>query len=97
MVDIYEIAPQDKDPNAEPPATRYAHAGQEARMARYQTLLAKLASNDDLAGAAAAGRIDWDAPEEDGGEAQTDAVPVKVEVGSQPLVGTFAEAATAMR
>lgn len=97
MVDIYEIVPQDKDPHTQAPATRYAHAGQEARIARYQTLLTKLASNDDLAGAAAAGRIDWDAPEEDSSEAQTDIVPVKVEADNRPLVGTFAEAATAMR
>lgn len=97
MVDIYEIAPQDKDPHTEPPTTHYAHAGQEARMARYQTLLTKLASNDDLAAAAVAGRIDWDVSEEDNMEVQSDATPVKVEADSRPLVGTFAEAATAMK
>jgi len=98
MVDVYEIAPQDKDLHGEPPATHYAHAGQEARMARYQTLLTKLASNDDLAGAAAvAGRIDWDAPEEDNVEMYGNSVPVKIEADSAPLVGTFAEAATAMK
>jgi hypothetical protein len=98
MVDIYEIAPQDKDLHSEPPTTHYAHAGQEARMARYQTLLTKLASNDDLAGAAAvAGRIDWDAPEEDHMEAHRNVTPIKIEADSTTLVGTFAEAATAMK
>jgi hypothetical protein len=97
MVDIYEIAPLDKDPHADPPATHYAHAGQEARMARYQTLLTKLSSNDDLAAAAVAERIDWDTPEEDNIEVQWNAPAVKVETDSRPLVGTFAEAATAMK
>lgn len=95
MVDIYEIAPQDKDPHTEP-ATHYAHAGQEARMARYQTLLTKLSSNDDLAAAAVAGRLDWDAPEEENVDVHGTVTPVKVEADSRPLVGTFAEAATAM-
>ncbi|KAB5543132.1 late endosomal/lysosomal adaptor and MAPK and MTOR activator-domain-containing protein [Coniochaeta sp. 2T2.1] len=98
MVDVYEIAPQDKDPHTELSATYYAPAGQEARMARYQTLLTKLASNDDLAGAAAvAGRIDWDAPDEDTVEVYPHTTPVKVEADNTPLVGTFAEAATAMK
>ncbi|KAH8902064.1 hypothetical protein BR93DRAFT_363643 [Coniochaeta sp. PMI_546] len=97
MVDIYEIAPQDKDPHTEPLAAHYATAGQEARMARYQTLLTQLSSNDDLAAAAVAGRVDWDAPEEDKIEAQGSAAPMKVEADNRPLVGTFAEAATAMK
>jgi hypothetical protein len=97
MVDIYEIAPRDKDPQTGSPAAHYAHAGQEARMARYQSLLTKLSSNDDLAAAAVAGRVEWDAPEEDNIELQKSTAPVKVEADSGPLVGTFAEAATAMR
>lgn len=98
MVDIYEIAPQDNMPLTGPPATQYAHAGQDARMARYQSLLTKLSSNEDLAGTAAiAGRVDWDAPEEYNIEMQKNTLPLKVEVDSKPLVGTFAEAATAMK
>jgi len=97
MVDIYEIVPQEGDRYTGPPVTQYANAGQNARMARYQSLLTKLSSNEDLAAAAVAGRVDWDAPEDDNIEMQKNVTPVKVEVDSTPLVGTFAEAATAMR
>lgn len=97
MVDIYEIAPQDKDLHTAAPAAHYAYAGQEARLARYHSLLTKLSSHDDLTAAALAGRVEWDIPEEDTIEMQKNAVLVKIEAGSEPLVGTFAEAATAMR
>ncbi|KAK3693221.1 late endosomal/lysosomal adaptor and MAPK and MTOR activator-domain-containing protein [Podospora appendiculata] len=91
MVDIYDIVPQDKAAQAAP--APYAHAGQEARMARYQTLLSKLSSHEDLASVA---RVDWGTPEDDTIEMQHSAAPIKPE-GGEALVGNFADAAAAMR
>lgn len=89
MVDIFEIAPQGGVARITPAA--YAPSGQDARLARYQTLLSKL-SVDDLAADA---RIDWTLQEEDTVEMQRSVPPVKAEVG-EPLVGNFADAAAAV-
>ncbi|KAK4147344.1 uncharacterized protein C8A04DRAFT_9017 [Dichotomopilus funicola] len=91
MVDIYEIVPQDKPTQAAPDP--YAYAGQDATTARYQTLLSKLSSHDDLLSVA---RVDWGTPDDDTIEMQQGAVPVKVDDGGS-LVGNFADAAAAMR
>lgn len=91
MVDIYEIVPQDK--TVQPPATPYIYAGQDATTVRYQTLLSKLSSHDDLASVA---RVDWGSPDDDTIEMQQGAVPIKVDEGGS-LVGNFADAAAAMR
>jgi len=92
MVDIYEIVPQDK--TAQPPAGPYIYAGQDATTVRYQTLLSKLASHDDLASVA---RVDWGSPDDDTIEMQQGAVPIKVDDDDDTLVGNFADAAAAMR
>lgn len=97
MVDVYEIAPQDKTAYNDETTANYAYAGQEARLARYQSLLTKLSAHDGPAAAAVAGRVDWDGHDEDDIETQRDAGLVKVEASGEPLVGTFGEAAAAMR
>jgi hypothetical protein len=91
MVDIYDIVPQDKMLQDVP--AHYAHAGHDARMAPYQTLLSKLSSHDDLSSVA---RVDWGDPDDDTIEMQQSTVPVKLEP-SEALVGNFADAAAAMR
>jgi hypothetical protein len=97
MVDIYEIAPQDSRIQNDDTTASYVQAGQEARMARYQSLLTKLSAHDGPGAAAVAGRIDWDAPEEDEIETQGNGSLVQVEANGEPLVGTFGEAAAAMQ
>lgn len=91
MVDIYEIVPQDK--NAQPAPGPYVYAGQDATTVRYQTLLSKLASHDDLASVA---RVDWGSPDDDTIELQQGAVLINVD-DDDTLVGNFADAAAAMR
>ncbi|KAK3349797.1 hypothetical protein B0T25DRAFT_519919 [Lasiosphaeria hispida] len=92
MVDIYDIVPQDEAVHAAAP-TPYAYAAQEPHIARYQTLLSKLSSHDDLASVA---RVDWGVPDDGNIEMQRNAVPLKLD-GSEALVGNFADAAAAMR
>ncbi|KAK4128052.1 hypothetical protein N657DRAFT_561388 [Parathielavia appendiculata] len=91
MVDIYEIVPQDKA--AEPAPGPYVYAGQDATTIRYQTLLSKLSSHDDLAAVAC---VDWGFPDDDTIEMQQGTVPIKVD-GGDTLIGNFADAAAAMR
>ncbi|KAL2259839.1 hypothetical protein VTK26DRAFT_6338 [Humicola hyalothermophila] len=91
MVDIYDIVPHDKAAQPGPPP--YAYPGHDPTAARYQTLLSKLSSHDDLAAVA---RVDWGSPEDDTIEMQQGAVPIKVD-GGDALVGNFADAAAAMR
>ncbi|KAL2141632.1 hypothetical protein VTI28DRAFT_2126 [Corynascus sepedonium] len=91
MVDIYDIVPQDK--TVQPSPGPYVYVGQDATTVRYQTLLSKLSSHDDLLPAA---RVDWGSPDDDTIEMQQGAVPIKVD-GSESLVGNFADAAAAMR
>lgn len=97
MVDVYEIAPQESRILNDEATASYVQAGQEARMARYQSLLTKLSARDGPGAAAVAGRIEWDAPEEDDIEHQGNGSLVKVEANAEPLVGTFREAAAAMQ
>jgi len=92
MVDIYDIVPQEEAVHADAP-TPYTYAGEEPHMARYQTLLSKLSSHDDLPSVA---RVDWGTPEDDTIEMQHSVVPIKLE-GADALVGNFADAAAAMR
>jgi len=92
MVDIYDIVPQDKAVHAAAP-TPYAYAGQEPHLARYQTLLSKLSSHDDLTSVA---RVDWGVPDDGTVEMQQTAAPIKLDDG-EALVGNFADAAAAMR
>ncbi|KAK3315801.1 late endosomal/lysosomal adaptor and MAPK and MTOR activator-domain-containing protein [Apodospora peruviana] len=88
MVDIYDIVPQDKIVQ-QVETTPYSYTGQDPAVARYQTLLSKLSSHDDLASVA---RVDWGVPEEDTIEMS----PTKGE-GGEAFVGNFTDAAAAMR
>ncbi|KAK3940451.1 late endosomal/lysosomal adaptor and MAPK and MTOR activator-domain-containing protein [Diplogelasinospora grovesii] len=105
MVDIYDIVPQDKavvqPAQAAAAPAPFTYAAQEARMARYQTLLSKLSSHDeDYLLTTSVARVDWGVPEDDNIEMQKSvlAAPVvKLEGGEGPLVGNFADAAAAMR
>ncbi|EAQ85393.1 hypothetical protein CHGG_09407 [Chaetomium globosum CBS 148.51] len=90
MVDIYEIVPQDKAAQTAPGP--YVYVGQDATTVRYQTLLSKLSSHDDLPSVA---RVDWGTPDDDTIEMQQGVMPIKVE-GGDSLVGNFADAAAAM-
>ncbi|KAK4107852.1 hypothetical protein N656DRAFT_784821 [Canariomyces notabilis] len=93
MVDIYDIVPQDKA--MQPSAAPYTYAAHDATMARYQTLLSKLSSQDNLASVA---RVDWGTPDDDNIEMQQNALPVPIKIdGGEVLVGNFADAAAAMR
>ncbi|KAM7200011.1 Late endosomal/lysosomal adaptor and MAPK and MTOR activator domain containing protein [Rhypophila sp. PSN 637] len=99
MVDIYDIVPQDKVVQIAP-APSYMYAGQEGeRMARYQTLLSKLSSHDDLASVA---RIDWGVPEDDSTmelQHNSAAATLIKPLGpaNEALVGNFTDAAAIMR
>ena len=89
MVDVFEIAPSEDAPRTTP--VPYALAGQEARVARYQNLLSKLAVTEELGPEV---RVDWAPRADDTIEMQQNVPAVKAKVG-EPLVGNFADAATA--
>jgi hypothetical protein len=86
LVDIFEIIPP--PPQQAHPA---ALAGQDARISRYQNILSKLSTDDDLNMAIAQGQVDW-MSDDDAMEMPTG--PPSVKQG-EPLVGTFADAAAA--
>ncbi|EAA29558.1 hypothetical protein GE21DRAFT_9396 [Neurospora crassa] len=90
MVDIYDMVPHDK-PMQDAPAP-YGFANQ-----RYNALLSKLSTHDDMAAVA---RVDWGTPEDDSMEmlrkASLPTIPIKAE-GGEALVGNFTDAAAAMR
>jgi hypothetical protein len=90
MVDVYDIVPQDKAP--QPAANAYLYSGQDPIAVRYQTLLSKLASQEDLAAVA---RVDWGSSDDDTIEMQQGAPPIQVK-GVDNLVGDFTAAAAAM-
>lgn len=92
LVDIYDVAPEEEAVPADDP-TPSEHAVEEPHMARYQTLLSKLSSHDDLPSVV---RVDWGTPEDDTIEMQPSVVPIKLE-SADALVGNFADAAAAMR
>jgi len=89
MVDVFEIAPSEAAPRMTPAS--YALAGQEARVARYQNLLSKLAVTEALDPEV---RVDWIPRVDDTIEMQQGVPTVKAEAGA-PLVGNFTDAATA--
>lgn len=91
MVDIYDIVSPGKE--AQPVTAPFSFAGQDPAAVRYQTLLSKLSSHDDLASVA---RVDWGAPDDDTIEMQQGSVTIKVD-GGDTLIGNFADAAAAMR
>ncbi|KKA30402.1 hypothetical protein TD95_003977, partial [Thielaviopsis punctulata] len=92
MVDVYEISDTTR-----PAPAPFAYSGQEARLARYQTLLSRIAGNDDAVEA-----IEITTPpllvSADEGMATT---PLELSAAGldkeAALVGTFADAAAAMQ
>ncbi|KAF4985676.1 hypothetical protein FDECE_16399 [Fusarium decemcellulare] len=94
MVDIFEIAPQENP--ARGTTTPFAYAGQGARLARYQHLVAKLSNQGESP--ANGVKVDW-LPEDETIEMQKNG-PASIktlESDDGPLVGTFADAAAAMQ
>ena len=95
MVDIFEIAPQDS--NGRTSSTPFAYAGgQGARVARYQHLVSKLSTGG--ASPPAGVRVDWLA-DDDTIEAYNER-PASLKTLDEEdgaLVGTFADAAAAMK
>lgn len=94
MVDIFEIAPQDNTPRGT--STPFAYAGQGARLARYQHLVSKLNTQHDSPPPGV--KVDW-LPEDETIEMQRNGQGSIKTLDSDdgPLVGTFADAAAAMK
>ncbi|KAF9773301.1 hypothetical protein IL306_008939 [Fusarium sp. DS 682] len=93
--DIFEIAPQENANRGT--TTPFAYAGQGARLARYQHLVSKLSNQGDNSPASGV-KVDW-LPEDETIEMQKNG-PASIktlESDEGPLVGTFADAAAAMR
>lgn len=95
MVDIFEITPAETSTRTS--ANAFAYTGQGARVARYQHLISKLDSEDNLASPAGV-KVDWmeddDTTDTPGGN---DSAVSRPQNDEGPLVGTFADAAAAMR
>ncbi|KAI1204087.1 late endosomal/lysosomal adaptor and MAPK and MTOR activator-domain-containing protein [Annulohypoxylon truncatum] len=86
LVDVFEIAPQESQRTQ--PAL---FSGQEARMARYQNILAKLSTETEATSAdGGPGTVEWLLSEDDTVELQGNLPSIKDEAGG-PLVGTFAD------
>lgn len=96
MVDIFEITPGETSVRAS--ANAFAYAGQGARVARYQNLISKLESEDNDASMAGV-KVDWMGEEEntEAADANPSTALRAPPVDEGPLVGTFADAAAAMR
>nr|WNZ75434.1 hypothetical protein [Trichoderma harzianum] len=95
MVDIFEIAPQDPIGRTST-TTLFAYAGQGARVARYHHLVSKLSTQEDSPPAGI--KVDWLA-DEDAGElhGERPASLRTLDDDDAALVGTFADAAAAMK
>lgn len=93
MVDVFEIAPP---PGAgRPSPTNFAYAGQGARLARYQHLVAKLNADEDSPPTGI--KVGW-LDDDDATEMQGNNRPASsttCDGGDDALVGTFADAAAA--
>ncbi|KAI1091051.1 late endosomal/lysosomal adaptor and MAPK and MTOR activator-domain-containing protein [Rostrohypoxylon terebratum] len=86
LVDVFEITPQESQRTQ--PAL---FSGQEARMARYQNILAKLSTEGEMNSAdGGPGAVEWLLSEDDTVELQGNLPIIKDEAGG-PLVGTFAD------
>lgn len=96
MVDIFEITPGETSTRT--PTNNFAYVGQGARVARYQHLISKLDSQENDVSAAGV-KVDWmgedDGAETPGTSESTPSRPPRNDEG--PLVGTFADAAAAMK
>jgi len=94
MVDIFEIAPNESSFKAS--SNAFAYSGQGARLARYQHLVSKLnTSEDDTAPAGV--KVDWPAEEQQGQAIVRSTTSSTRRDDYGPLVGTFADAAAAMK
>ncbi|KAM0254668.1 hypothetical protein ACHAQJ_006518 [Trichoderma viride] len=95
MVDIFEIAPQASTGRVSS-STTFAYAGQGARVARYHHLVSKLSTQEDSPPAGI--KVDWLA-DEDASELHGDrpASLKTLDEDDAALVGTFADAAAAMK
>lgn len=95
MVDIFEIAPHDATGRTSS-TTLFAYAGQGARVARYHHLVSKLSTHENSPPAGI--KIDWLA-DEDASELHDDRPESlkTLDEDDAALVGTFADAAAAMK
>lgn len=94
MVDIFEIAPSES--SGRTGSNAFAYSAHGARMARYQHLVSKLNSDENDTTPAGV-KVDWladEAPAE-GTLSPRSANSTRNDDG--PLVGTFADAAAAMK
>lgn len=97
MVDVFEIGPHDAS-GLVGTSTPFAYAGQGARVARYQHLVSKLSTEDD--DTAHGIKVDWLTDDDDSLELQSNrsaSIKTLDDENSGPLVGTFADAAAAMK
>ncbi|KAI0405074.1 late endosomal/lysosomal adaptor and MAPK and MTOR activator-domain-containing protein [Xylaria palmicola] len=91
LIDVFEITPQES--HRPPPAM---FPGHDVRLARYQTILAKLSSEDGTATADGnQGAVAWLVSEETNGDVAEHNITIK-EGSAGPLVGTFADAVAAV-
>ena len=95
MVDIFEIAPQEPSTRSSS-TTPFAYSGQGARVARYQHLVSKLSTDNDSPPPGV--KVDWLADDDNIEMQRNRPASVKTADGDDdPLVGTFADAAAAMK
>lgn len=96
MVDIFDIAPSEI--STRPGSSGFAYAGQGARLARYQHLVSKLNSSDEDIPAGGV-KVDWLTEEEpaEGQGTETTTAVTSTQDDDGPFVGTFADAAAAMK
>jgi hypothetical protein len=93
MVDIFEITPGESSTRTS--SNAFGYAGQGARVARYQHLISRLDSQDE-AGTAGV-KVDWMGEEDPGDNSTNNSAVARPPADEGPLVGTFADAAAAMR
>ncbi|GAO14650.1 hypothetical protein UVI_02009020 [Ustilaginoidea virens] len=101
MVDVFETGPHDTGGRGGA-STPFAYAGQGARVARYQHLVSKL--NNDEECFAHGVKVDWLTDDDDDDDENLEmrsnrpaSIKTLEDENGGPLVGTFADAAAAMR
>lgn len=105
MVDVFDIGPQDSAASLRQAPSPFAHAGQGARIARYQHLVSKFNIDDneeeEVRGAEDDSnpvKVDWLSDEDNIEMHQNRPASIKtIERNDGPLIGTFADAAAAMK
>lgn len=95
MVDVYEIGD-----TMRPAPAPFAYSGQEARLARYQNLLSRIAGDEDAVEAIEIDASPLLAPVDEVAAVAVSTTPLELSVTGldkeAALVGTFADAAVAM-